>query len=86
LYQEYWGLSEKPFENTPDPRFLYKSPAVTETFAKLLYALKSNRGGQNLRAHAAPSPRATARSQPRPMPRLLLLAQRFSTVLFALYK
>ncbi len=45
LYQEYWGLSEKPFENTPDPRFLYKSPAITETFAKLLYALKSNRGG-----------------------------------------
>jgi general secretion pathway protein A len=45
LYQDYWGLTEKPFENTPDPRFLYKSPATAETFAKLLYALKSNRGG-----------------------------------------
>ncbi len=44
MYQDYWGLQEKPFENTPDPRFFYRSPAVTETFAKLLYALRSNQG------------------------------------------
>ena len=36
----HWGLQEKPFENTPDPRFFYLSPATTETFAKLLYALR----------------------------------------------
>ncbi len=45
MYQDYWGLQEKPFENTPDPRFFYRSPATTETFAKLLYALRSNQGG-----------------------------------------
>jgi len=25
LYEAYWGLEEKPFENTPDQRFLYQS-------------------------------------------------------------
>ena len=44
MYEKHWGLTEKPFENTPDPRYLYRSPAVLETYAKLLYALKSNRG------------------------------------------
>ncbi len=44
MYQTYWGLKEKPFENTPDPRFLYKSPAIGETHARLLYALRGNRG------------------------------------------
>ncbi len=45
MYQDYWDLAEKPFENTPDPRFLYPSSATAEAFAKLLYALKDNRGG-----------------------------------------
>jgi general secretion pathway protein A len=44
LYKSYWGLQEKPFENTPDPRFLYQSADTMETYARLLYALKSNRG------------------------------------------
>ena len=44
MYRSHWGLQEKPFENTPDPRFLYKSTEVLETFSRLLYALKSNRG------------------------------------------
>ena len=44
MYRAHWGLREKPFENTPDPRFLYKSPAIAETYARLLYALKGNRG------------------------------------------
>ena len=44
MYRAHWGLREKPFENTPDPRFLYKSPAIGETYARLLYALKGNRG------------------------------------------
>ena len=39
-------MQEKPFENTPDPRFFYRSPAATETFTKLLYALlRNNQGG-----------------------------------------
>ena len=48
MYEKYWGLNEKPFENTPDPRFLYKSSGILEVYAKLLYALKSNRGAAML--------------------------------------
>ena len=25
MYEKYWGLTEKPFENTPDPKFMYYS-------------------------------------------------------------
>ena len=48
MYEAYWGLKEKPFENTPDPRFLYQSEDGAEVFARLLYALKSNRGAAML--------------------------------------
>lgn len=44
MYEAYWGLQEKPFENTPDPRFLYLPEEGEDVFNRLLYALKSNRG------------------------------------------
>lgn len=44
MYEQYWGLSEKPFENTPDPRFLFRTDESSEVFVRLLYALKGNRG------------------------------------------
>jgi len=44
MYEAYWGLQEKPFENTPDPRFFYESADVSEVFARLLYTIKSNHG------------------------------------------
>ena len=44
MYRSYWKLLEKPFENTPDPRFLYKSAEILETYSRLLYAVRSNRG------------------------------------------
>ena len=44
LYETYWGLREKPFENTPDPRFFYQSPACAELWTRLLYVLKERRG------------------------------------------
>lgn len=24
MYEAYWGLTDKPFENTPNPRFLFR--------------------------------------------------------------
>ena len=48
MYEAYWGLKEKPFENTPDPRFLYHSEESTDVFTRLLYALNSNRGAAML--------------------------------------
>ena len=44
MYQAYWGLQEKPFENTPDPRFFYESADVSEVYTRLLYTIKSNHG------------------------------------------
>ena len=44
MYEEYWGLKEKPFENTPDPRFLYYSPQHEEVMSRLLYIVKENKG------------------------------------------
>ena len=48
MYEKYWGLQEKPFENTPDPRFLFHSDDIAEVFKRLLYALKNNRGAAML--------------------------------------
>ncbi len=44
MYEEYWGLREKPFENTPNPRFYYRSPEHEETFARMLYAIRERKG------------------------------------------
>lgn len=44
MYRAYWGLTEKPFENTPDPRFLYYSPKHEEGLARLNYAIGERKG------------------------------------------
>lgn len=44
MYEAYWSLKEKPFENTPDPRFLYHSAQHEEGLYRLLYAVKEQKG------------------------------------------
>ncbi len=44
MYEEYWGLTEKPFENTPDPRFIYFSPQHEEGLSRLLYVVREGKG------------------------------------------
>lgn len=44
MYEAFFGLREKPFNLTPDPRFLFLSEKHKEAFAHLLYGIK-NRGG-----------------------------------------
>lgn len=44
MYQAYWHLTEKPFENTPDPRFLYYSQKHEEALARLNYAIAERKG------------------------------------------
>jgi len=48
MYEEYWGLKEKPFQNTPDPRFVYLSEQHLEAAALLIYAIKENKGAAML--------------------------------------
>jgi len=44
MYEEYWGLKEKPFQNTPDPRLVYLSKQHLEAAALMIYAIKENKG------------------------------------------
>ena len=44
MYEVYWGLTEKPFENTADPRFLYYSIQHEEAFTRLTYAIQEEKG------------------------------------------
>ncbi len=39
MFEEFFGLSAKPFARTPDPRFLYLSRAHEEALARLQYAV-----------------------------------------------
>lgn len=43
-YEAFWGLVKKPFENTPDPDFLYYSKQHKEAMLRLLYAIKERKG------------------------------------------
>ncbi|PIS31020.1 MAG: hypothetical protein COT43_00495 [Candidatus Marinimicrobia bacterium CG08_land_8_20_14_0_20_45_22] len=44
MYAEYWKLKEKPFENSPDPKFLFHSAQHDEALMRLLYAIQSSKG------------------------------------------
>jgi len=39
MYKKYWNFNEKPFENTPDERFIYYSKQHLEAYTRLLYVL-----------------------------------------------
>jgi type II secretory pathway predicted ATPase ExeA len=40
MYKEFYGLKEKPFSKTPDPRYLYLSSGHREALARLQYVLE----------------------------------------------
>lgn len=44
MYESYWELKEKPFENTPDPRFIYLSSEHIEAFSRLIYTVEEKKG------------------------------------------
>jgi len=44
MYTTYFGLSEKPFSLTPDPRFLYLSERHVEALAHLQYGIVEGGG------------------------------------------
>lgn len=48
MYEEYWGLKEKPFQNTPDPRFFYHSSQHEESLMRLIYAVRERIGAAML--------------------------------------
>ena len=48
MYNEYWGLTEPAFENVADPEFLYRSAQHKQALNRLIYAVKTHKGGAML--------------------------------------
>jgi general secretion pathway protein A len=44
VYLDYYGLTEAPFDITPNPRFLFYSPKHKEAFNHLLYGIRERKG------------------------------------------
>lgn len=43
-YDAYWGLTELPFENVPDPKFYFPTSMHEEALHRLLYGVQSRKG------------------------------------------
>jgi len=44
MYESYWGLAEKPFQNTFDPRFFYHTAQHRDALMKLSYCIQDGMG------------------------------------------
>ena len=62
MYEAYWGLTDKPFENTPDPRFLFHSEELRDLYTRLLYTLQSRHGAAMLTGDSGCGKTMVARS------------------------
>ena len=40
MYEAYWGLTEPPFDNSPNPKFFYLSPEHEEALMRLVYTVR----------------------------------------------
>ena len=48
MYEKYWRLNDKPFRNTPDPRYLHFSRQYEEALARALYVVTEGQGAMLL--------------------------------------
>ncbi len=48
MYEDYWRLRDKPFRNTPDPRYFYFARQYEEALARALYVVTEGQGGAML--------------------------------------
>ncbi len=48
MYNEYWSLAEPAFENVADPDFFYRSSQHRQALSRLIYAVKTHKGGAML--------------------------------------
>ena len=44
MYTQFYGFAEKPFNVTPDPKFLYLTAAHREALASMMYGITERRG------------------------------------------
>ncbi len=62
MYEAYWGLTDRPFENTPDPRFLFRSEELEDLYTRLLYTLQSRHSAAMLTGDSGCGKTMVARS------------------------
>lgn len=48
MYEQYWRLTDKPFRNTPDPRYFYLCRQYEEALARTLYVVAEGQGAMLL--------------------------------------
>jgi general secretion pathway protein A len=44
MYEAYWKLNEPPFDNAPNPRFVYLSPEHEEALVRMVYTVRHRKG------------------------------------------
>ena len=44
MYESYWQLDRRPFENTSDPQFYYPGESHQGAMLKLRYAIENRKG------------------------------------------
>ena len=44
MYEKFYGIKEKPFNLTPDPRFIYFTEKHCEALANLVYGIRERKG------------------------------------------
>ncbi len=61
MYEQYWQLSQKPFDGASDARFYYASQSHQAALLKLRYAVENHRGGALLTGPAGSGKTLAAR-------------------------
>ena len=86
MYTSFFGLNEKPFSITPNPRYLYMSARHTEALAHLIYGIKDGGGFVQLTGEVGTGKTTLIRSLLQRMPAnadvALILNPRLSAVEF----
>jgi len=62
MYTSFFGLNEKPFSITPDPRYLFMSERHTEALAHLIYGVRESGGFIQLTGEVGTGKTTLARS------------------------
>lgn len=74
MYTEFFGLSEKPFSITPDPRYLYMTDRHSDALAHLVYGIRESGGFIQLTGEVGTGKTTLIRSLLGQMPETVRLA------------
>ena len=79
MYCRFFGFIERPFDVTPNPKFLYPSPGHREMLATLLYGIRQRRGSITIMGEAGTGKTTLLRSVQRRLNEKTKVAYIFNT-------